>query len=86
MEGKTVLAIAHRLSTIARMNRIIVLDQEKSSKPAAMTAFWRKAGFMRGIGTANPAALLSCNRRQEKAQLVQRGRPSSKATPCRVYN
>ncbi|MDE2913574.1 MAG: ABC transporter ATP-binding protein [Paracoccaceae bacterium] len=29
MEGKTVIAIAHRLSTIARMDRIVVLDDQK---------------------------------------------------------
>ena len=36
MQGKTVIAIAHRLSTIARMDRLVVLDQAASSRPARM--------------------------------------------------
>ena len=34
MQGKTVIAIAHRLSTIARMDRIVVLDEGRSSRRA----------------------------------------------------
>ena len=40
MQGKTVIAIAHRLSTIARMDRLVVLDQAASSRPARMPSWW----------------------------------------------
>ena len=36
MEGKTVIAIAHRLCTIARIDRLIVLEQGRSSSRARM--------------------------------------------------
>ena len=61
MEGKTVIAIAHRLSTIARMDRIIVLDDQRVaeegthedllSRGGIYASFWNSQsdGFIGGM-------------------------------------
>jgi ATP-binding cassette subfamily B multidrug efflux pump len=45
MQGKTVIAIAHRLSTIAAMDRIVVLEDGRSPKRAAMPTLLARNGF-----------------------------------------
>ena len=69
MEGKTVIAIAHRLSTIAAMDRLVVMDDGRSSRKARMTSWSRRAASTRSSGSGSPAA--SCSTRQAMSTELQ---------------
>ena len=55
MAGRTTLIIAHRLSTIEHADRVVVLDQGRWPKAAAMRSCWPAAGSMRGCTHCNSA-------------------------------
>ena len=59
MQGKTVIAIAHRLSTIAQMDRIVVLEQGRSSRRAATAALIAHDGLYARLWTRQSGGFLA---------------------------
>jgi len=56
MAGKTAIAIAHRLSTIAAMDRLVVLDRGRLSKPARTRSCLLRTVSTPHCGAGSPAA------------------------------